>query len=158
MRPGDEIRVLPRDTRSSQAHRHRRRRLDAAVAGQAVTLTLADEVDIGRGDMLAAADEPRECGPVRGDVLWMADEQMFRGRNYLMRIGTQLATATITALKHKLNVNTLEHVAARRSSSTRSASSISADRPVAFDAYARTATPAASSSSTASPTRPSAPA
>ena len=116
VRPGDEIRVLPRDTRSTvERIVTYDGDLDEAVAGQAVTLTLADEIDASRGDMIAAADDPPGVADqFEATVVWMADDPMYRGRNYLMRIGSQLATATVAPLKYKLNVNSLEHVAATK--------------------------------------------
>jgi bifunctional enzyme CysN/CysC len=138
VRPGDEIRVLPRDTPS------RIERivtydgdLDAAVAGQAVTLTLADEVDASRGDMIATAQAPPAVADqFEATVVWMADAPMYRGRNYLMRIGSQLATATIAPLKYKLNVDSQEHVAATKLELNEiGVCDLELDRPVAFDPY-----------------------
>jgi bifunctional enzyme CysN/CysC len=138
VRPGDEIRVLPRDTPS------RIERivtydgdLDAAVAGQAVTLTLADEVDASRGDMIATAQAPPAVADqFEATVVWMADDPMYRGRNYLMRIGSQLATATIAPLKYKLNVDSQEHVAATKLELNEiGVCDLELDRPVAFDPY-----------------------
>ena len=138
VRPGDEIRVLPRDTRS------RIERivtydgdLDAAVAGQAVTLTLADEIDASRGDMIAAADAPPGVADqFEATVVWMADDPMYRGRNYLMRIGSQIATATIAPLKYKLNVDSREHLAATKLELNEiGVCDLELDRQVAFDPY-----------------------
>jgi bifunctional enzyme CysN/CysC len=138
VRPGDEIRVLPRDTPS------RIERivtydgdLDAAVAGQAVTLTLADEIDASRGDMIATAQAPPAVADqFEATVVWMADDPMYRGRNYLMRIGSQLATATIAPLKYKLNVDSQEHVAATKLELNEiGVCDLELDRPVAFDPY-----------------------
>ncbi|HYH87904.1 MAG TPA: sulfate adenylyltransferase subunit CysN [Solirubrobacteraceae bacterium] len=138
VRPGDEIRVLPRDSRS------RIERivtydgdLEEAVAGQAVTLTLSDEIDASRGDMIAAAgDPPGVADQFEATVVWMADDPMYRGRNYLMRIGSQLATATVAPLKYKLNVNSLEHVAATKLELNEiGVVDLELDRAVAFDPY-----------------------
>jgi bifunctional enzyme CysN/CysC len=138
VRPGDEIRVLPRDTRSTvERIVTYDGDLDEAVAGQAVTLTLADEIDASRGDMIAAADDPPGVADqFEATVVWMADDPMYRGRNYLMRIGSQLATATIAPLKYKLNVNTLEHMAATKLELNEiGVIDLELDRPVAFDPY-----------------------
>jgi bifunctional enzyme CysN/CysC len=138
VRPGDEIRVLPRDTRSTiERIVTYEGDLDEAVAGQAVTLTLSDEIDASRGDMIAAAeDPPGVADQFEATVVWMADDPMYRGRNYLMRIGAQLATATIAPLKYKLNVNTLEHVAATKLELNEiGVVDLELDRPVAFDPY-----------------------
>jgi bifunctional enzyme CysN/CysC len=138
VRPGDAIRVLPRDTRSTvERIVTYDGDLEQAVAGQAVTLTLADEIDASRGDMIAAAeDPPGVADQFEATVVWMADDPMYRGRNYLMRIGSQLATATIAPLKYKLNVNTLEHVAATKLELNEiGVIDLELDRPVAFDPY-----------------------
>ena len=138
VRPGDEIRVLPRDTRSTvERIVTYDGDLDEAVAGQAVTLTLADEIDASRGDMLAAADDrPGVADQFEATVVWMADDPMYRGRNYLMRIGSQLATATIAPLKYKLNVNSLERVAATKLELNEiGVVDLELDRAVAFDPY-----------------------
>ena len=136
--PGDEIRVLPRDTRSTiERIVTYDGDLDAAVAGQAVTLTLANEIDASRGDMLAAAEAPPGVADqFEATVVWMADDPMYRGRNYLMRIGSQLATATIAPLKYKLNVDSREHLAATKLELNEiGVCDLELDRPVAFDPY-----------------------
>ena len=138
VRPGDEIRVLPRDTRSTiDRIVTYDGDLEEAVAGQAVTLTLADEIDASRGDMLAAADDPPGVADqFEATVVWMADDPMYRGRNYLMRVGSQLATATVAPLKYKLNVNSLERVAATKLELNEiGVVDLELDRPVAFDPY-----------------------
>jgi bifunctional enzyme CysN/CysC len=86
-----------------------------AVSGQAVTLTLADELDVSRGDVLAAAhDRPDVADQFEATVIWMNEQPMLAGRSYLLKSGTQTVGATVAPLKYKLNVNTLEHVAAKR--------------------------------------------
>jgi bifunctional enzyme CysN/CysC len=138
VRPGDEIRVLPRDSRSTVSRiATYDGDLDEAVAGQAVTLTLTDEIDASRGDMIASVDEPPGVADqFEATVVWMADDPMYRGRNYLMRIGSQLATATIAPLKYKLNVNSLERVAATKLELNEiGVIDLELDRPVAFDPY-----------------------
>ena len=138
VRPGDEIRVLPRDSRSTiERIVTYDGDLDEAVAGQAVTLTLADEIDASRGDMIAVAeDPPGVADQFEATVVWMADDPMYRGRNYLMRIGSQLATATVAPLKYKLNVNSLEHVAASKLELNEiGVCDLELDRSVAFDPY-----------------------
>jgi bifunctional enzyme CysN/CysC len=138
VRPGDEIRVLPRDSRSTvERIVTYDGDLEEAAAGQAVTLTLTDEIDASRGDMIASAeDPPGVADQFEATVVWMADDPMYRGRNYLMRIGSQLATATIAPLKYKLSVNTLEHVAATKLELNEiGVCDLELDRPVAFDPY-----------------------
>ncbi len=112
---GDPV-VVARSGRTSQVTRivTADRDLDLAVAGQAVTMVLADEVDISRGDMLVAPDErPEVADQFAAHVLWMADEEMLPHRQYLIKAGAQSSPGQITALKHKVDVNTLEHIATR---------------------------------------------
>jgi bifunctional enzyme CysN/CysC len=88
--------------------------LPEARAGEAVTLVLADEVDIARGDVLAPPESrPEVVDQFAAHILWMAEDAMLPGRSYLMRIGTRFVPARITTLKHKVDVNTLEHIAAK---------------------------------------------
>ena len=111
--------------------------LDGARAGQAVTLTLADDVDVSRGDIIAsAADPPSLSDQVACHIVWMHEEPMLPERPYLLKIGTRLAGAQITAIKHKLNVSTLEHTAARTLGLNDIAyCNIALDRRIAFDPY-----------------------
>ena len=84
------------------------------MAGQSVTLTLADEIDCSRGDVLAAADNPPEAADqFETTIVWMADEHLVPGRPYWLRAGTKLVSAQITEIKYRINVNTMEHLAAK---------------------------------------------
>ena len=114
--PGDQVVALPSGQTSEVARIVTYDGdLELAVAGQSVTLTLTDEIDISRGDVIARADDRPAVGDqFEATVIWMADEPMLPGRNYLMRIGGATATATITPLKYKLNVNSLERLAATK--------------------------------------------
>src|SRR5579872_1726446 len=109
-RPGDRVRILP-SGRESRIERivTKDGDLAAAVAGQSVTLTLADEVDCSRGDLICAADAPAEAADqFETTIVWMADEPLLPGRPYWLKIGTKTVSATITAApKYKINVNTL---------------------------------------------------
>jgi bifunctional enzyme CysN/CysC len=109
-----------------------------AVAGESVTFTLEDEVDISRGDVISAADAPAEVADqFECTLVWMADEPMLPGRPYLLKIGTRTVGVTVTEPKYKVNVNTLEHVAAKQLALNEiGVCNISLDRAVAFDAYA----------------------
>jgi bifunctional enzyme CysN/CysC len=111
--------------------------LPQAVAGQSVTLTLTDEIDISRGAMISGADSPAQVADqFEAKVVWMADEQLIPGRNYLMKIGTQAVTASITDIKYQVNVNTLEHIAAKKLELNEIGfCNLSLDRPIAFDPY-----------------------
>jgi bifunctional enzyme CysN/CysC len=84
------------------------------VAGQSVTVTLADEIDISRGDIIAAADAPPEVADqFECTLVWMSDEPLLPGRPYLLKIGARTVPATVSELKYRVDVNTLEHLAAR---------------------------------------------
>jgi bifunctional enzyme CysN/CysC len=112
--------------------------LNEAKAGDAVTLTLADEVDIARGDLLSAPTaRPEVADQFAAHVIWMGDEPLLPGRPYLMRIGTSYVPVKITALKHKLDVDTREQLAARTLTLNEiGVCNLSTTSPIAFDAYA----------------------
>ncbi len=111
--------------------------LDEGVAGEAVTITLADEVDISRGDVLApAAARPEVSDQFAAHVLWMTEEEMLPGRAYLLKIGARTVPATITELKHKIDVNTLNHSAAKTLALNEVGyGNLSLQQPIAFDSY-----------------------
>jgi len=108
-----------------------------AVAGQAITLVLADEVDISRGDMLVTAESrPEVADQFAAHILWMAEEEMLPHRQYLLKIGSQSVPGQITQLKHKVDVNTLEHMASRTLRLNEIGyCNFSTSTPIAFDAY-----------------------
>jgi bifunctional enzyme CysN/CysC len=136
--PGDRIVALPSGQTSEVARIVTYDGdLELAVAGQSITLTLTDEIDISRGDVLAQADaRPGVADQFESTIIWMADEPMLPGRNYLIRIGGATATATITPLKYKLNVNSLERLAATKLDLNEiGVCAIELDRPIAFDSY-----------------------
>jgi bifunctional enzyme CysN/CysC len=112
--------------------------LDVARAGDAVTLTLANELDVARGDLLVAADNcPDVAQHFAAHVLWMDDEPMLPERSYLMRIGTQFVPASVSSLKCKIDVNTFAQLAARTLKLNEiGLCNVATTRPVAFDAYA----------------------
>lgn len=138
VRPGDRIRVLP-SGKDSTVRRiiTKDGDLQAAVSGQSVTLTLADEIDISRGDIVAGADSPPAIADqFEADVIWMSEEPMLPGRPYLMKIGAKTVGATITKPKHKVNVNTLEHLAAKTLELNEiGVCNLHLDQVIAFDAY-----------------------
>ena len=87
--------------------------LAAAETGDAITLTLADEVDIARGDVLVSPTSQVEVSDqFAAHLIWMSDEALMPGRSYLARIGTKTTPITVTTIKYKLDVNTREHLAA----------------------------------------------
>ena len=111
--------------------------LPVAVAGQSITLTLEDEIDVSRGDVLSLAEAPAEVADqFEASLVWMTDEPMLPGRPYLMKIGTQTVTASITEPKYKINVNTMEHLAAKQLGVNEiGVVNLALDRQIAFDAY-----------------------
>jgi len=116
IRPGDRIRVQPSGKESTVARIVTKDGdLAQAVSGQSVTLTLADEIDVSRGDMISTADAPAETADqFECTITWMHDEPLLPGRPYLMKIGTKTVTASITDIKYQVNVNTLEHIASKK--------------------------------------------
>ena len=111
--------------------------LPEARAGDAVTITLADEVDIARGDVLAPTTaRPDVADQFAAHVLWMAEEALLPGRPYLMKIGASYVPVKVTALKHKIDIDTLDHFAAKTLTLNEIGfCNLSASNPVAFDAY-----------------------
>jgi bifunctional enzyme CysN/CysC len=111
--------------------------LPEARAGDAVTLTLADEIDVARGDVLAKPESrPEVVDQFAAHVLWMSEEAMLPGRSYLLRIGTKYVPARVTSLKHKVDVNTLEHIAGKTLGLNEiGLCNIATATPVAFDPY-----------------------
>ncbi len=139
IRRGDTVRALP-SGRTSRVTRivGYEKDLDTAVAGQSITLTLADEIDVSRGDVLAAADSPPAVSDqFQATIIWMHDEPMLRGRPYIIKLGTRTLTGSITTPRHKVNVNTLERLAAKQLELNEiGVCNLSFDRAVPFDAYA----------------------
>jgi len=138
IRPGDAIRVVPSGRTSTVARIVTADGdLDQAIEGQSVTLTLADEIDISRGDMLAPADNPPESADqFEVTLIWMAEEPMLPGRSYLLKLGAKTVTATVTTAKYKVNVNTLEQQPAKSLALNEiGVCNIGLDQPIAFDAY-----------------------
>jgi bifunctional enzyme CysN/CysC len=136
--PGDLIKVMPSAKQSRVARVLIDSDLPYATAGQSITVTLEDEIDCSRGDIICAAESPAEVSDqFETTIVWMHDHPMLPGRSYLLKIGTKTVTASITTLKHKVNVNTLEEVPARDLELNEiGVANISLDRAVAFDSYA----------------------
>jgi bifunctional enzyme CysN/CysC len=138
IRPGDRIRVQPSGKESTVARIVTKDGdLSQAVSGQSVTLTLADEIDVSRGDMISTADAPAETADqFECTITWMHDEPLLPGRPYLRKIGTKTVTASITDIKYQVNVNTLEHIASKKLElNAIGVCNLSLDRQIAFDAY-----------------------
>jgi bifunctional enzyme CysN/CysC len=139
VRPGDRLAVLPA-SRTVEVARIVTfdGDLREAAAGQAVTLTFTQEVDISRGDVIAADDARRTVADqFSAHLVWMSEQPMLPERSYLLQIGTALVPAQVTELKYKVNVNTLEHLAAKHLDLNEIAfCNLALDRPIAFDPYA----------------------
>jgi len=112
--------------------------LPEAVAGQAVTITLAEEVDASRGDMFSALQAPATVADqFQAHVVWMAQDPLMPGRNYWLKCGTQTVNASITKIKHQINVNTLGHMAADKLELNAVAEcNLATDKALVFDSYA----------------------
>jgi bifunctional enzyme CysN/CysC len=135
---GDPVHVLPAGTSTRVA------RLlvgtddvDVAGPGQSVAVVLADDVDVSRGDVLAVATRPPEVADqFEATIVWMHERPMLQGRSYRMKIGTRTVTATVAPLKYKVNVNTLEHVAARKLElNDIGVCGLELDQPIVFEPY-----------------------
>ncbi len=138
IKPGDKVKALP-SGRESTIERivTLRGDLDEAVAGQSVTLTLKDEIDVSRGDVLSVADRPPEVADqFESTIVWFDDEPLLPGRPYLLKLGTRTVTAQVAEPKYKVNVNTMEHLAATRLELNEiGVSNLSLSAPIAFDPY-----------------------
>jgi bifunctional enzyme CysN/CysC len=138
IRPGDTIRVLP-SGRTSTVSRIvvLGGDLDRAVAGQSVTLCLADEIDCSRGDVIAAADAaPQAADQFETTLVWMADEALLPGRPYWLKLATQTVSATVQAPKYQVNINTMEHLASKTLDlNAIGVAVVATDRPLVFEPY-----------------------
>jgi len=138
VKPGDAVRILPSGKTSTIARVVTfDGDVEEGVAGQSVTLTLADEVDCSRGDVIAAAGDPPEAADqFEATIVWMADEEMLPGRSYWLKLGTQTVTANVQQPKYQINVNTMEHTAAKTLElNAIGVANLSTDRPLVFEAY-----------------------
>ena len=137
--PGALVRVLPSGRTTSVA-----RIVTAdgdvaqAVAGQSVTVTLADEIDCSRGDVISIADAPPQVADqFEATIIWMADEPMLPGRAYWLKLATQTVSATVQEPKYEINVNTMEHLAAKTLDlNAIGVANLATDRPIVFEPYA----------------------
>ena len=139
VKPGDAVRVLPSGKTSTIARIVTfDGDLEEAVAGQSVTLTLADEVDCSRGDVIAAADAPPQVADqFEASIVWMDDAPLHVGRGYWLKLGTQLVSATVHAPKYTINVNTMEHIATKTLElNAIGVAEIVTDKPITFEPYA----------------------
>jgi bifunctional enzyme CysN/CysC len=137
--PGDAVRILPSGATSSIARIVTMDGdLPAAVAGQSVTLTLADEIDCARGDVIvAAADPPVVADRFEASIVWLDTDPLVPGRTYSLKLATQSVGATLSAPKYELNVNTMEHLAARTLElNSIGVAELATDRPIVFAPFA----------------------
>jgi bifunctional enzyme CysN/CysC len=138
VKPGDAVRVLPSGKTSTITRIVTLNGdLEEAVAGQSVTLCFADEVDCSRGDVIAASDNPPQAADqFEATIVWMADEDMLPGRSYWLKVGTQTVTATIQQPKYQVNVNTMEHLAAKTLElNAIGVANLSTDKQIVFEPY-----------------------
>ncbi|MEM1019454.1 MAG: sulfate adenylyltransferase subunit CysN, partial [Pseudomonadota bacterium] len=138
LRPGDAIKVMPSGRESKVKDIVTMDgSLPAAAPGQSVTITLDDEIDCSRGDVICAAGNPAEVSDqFQARILWMSDQAMLPGRKYLLKIGAKTVTATVNAPKHTIDVNTLEEKPAKTLDLNEvGVTTLSLDQRIAFDPY-----------------------
>jgi len=136
--PGDAIRVLPSGRMSAVTRIVSfDGDLPRAVAAQSVTLCLADEIDCSRGDVIVAADAPAEVADqFEATIVWMAEEPMLVGRQYWLKLGSQTTTASVHTPKYQIDVNTLEHLAAKTLElNSIGVANLVTDKPIVFEPY-----------------------
>lgn len=137
--PGKEVRILPSGKTSTvKTIVTMGGELDTAVSGQSVTLTLADEVDCSRGDVIAIADDPPQVADqFEAAIVWMSEEALIPGRGYWLKLATQTVTATVAEPKYEINVNTMEHLAAKTLKlNSIGVAEVTTDKPITFERYA----------------------
>ena len=143
--PGDAVRIVPSGKTSTVKSivtmpaigSDESGNLDQAVADQSVTICLDDEVDVSRGSVIAVADDPPETADqFEANLVWMSDEDMIPGRGYWLKLATQTVTATIHQPKYEIDINTLDHLAAKTLSLNGiGVAEITTDKPIAFESY-----------------------
>ncbi|QYJ06882.1 sulfate adenylyltransferase subunit CysN [Qipengyuania flava] len=139
VKPGDELRSLPSGKTSKvKSIVTMDGELDDAVAGQSVTITLEDEIDCSRGDVLATADSPPEVADqFESTIVWMDDEPLVVGRAYWLKLGTQMVSVTVAEPKYEIDVNTMEHLASSTLHLNQiGVCEITTDKRIVFDPYA----------------------
>ena len=138
VKPGDELRSLPSGKTSTvKSVVTMDGELDDAVAGQSITITLEEEIDCSRGDVLATADNPPEVADqFETTIVWMDDEPLVVGRGYWLKLGTQMVSVTIAEPKYEIDVNTMEHLASQTLNLNQiGVCEITTDRRIVFDPY-----------------------
>jgi bifunctional enzyme CysN/CysC len=140
VKPGDAIRVLPSGKTSTVTKIVTLEgELEEAVAGQSVTVCFADEVDCSRGNVIATADNPPEVSDqFETTIVWMDDDPLHVGRSYWLKLGTQMVSATVQQPKYTVNVNTMEHLAAKTLElNAIGVAEIATDKPIVFEPYTK---------------------
>jgi bifunctional enzyme CysN/CysC len=138
VKPGDAVRALPSGKTSTvKSIVTYDGELDEAVAGQSVTITLEDEIDCSRGDVLCVADTPPETADqFEATLVWLNDEDMHVGRGYWLKIGTQTVSATVQNPKYRIDVNTMDELAAKTLSlNDIGVAEVYSDKPLVFEPY-----------------------
>ena len=138
VKPGDELRSLPSGKTSTvKSVVTMDGELDEAVAGQSITITLEEEIDCSRGDVLATADDPPEVADqFETTIVWMDDEPLVVGRGYWLKLGTQMVSVTIAEPKYEIDVNTMEHLASQTLNLNQiGVCEITTDRRIVFNPY-----------------------
>ena len=136
--PGDVIRIQPSGKEATiKSIVTRDDLLDIATAGQAITLTLSEEVDISRGDVLTKPQMPATVADqFDAQIIWMTEEPLFAGRSYLLKLATQTVNAKISKIKHQVNINTLDKLATDKLDlNAVGECNIGTDKPIVFDSY-----------------------
>jgi bifunctional enzyme CysN/CysC len=139
LRPGDRVRVLPSGLETTVARIVTAAGdLAEAEAGQAVTVTLADEVDVSRGDVLADPQRPPTVSDqFEAHLVWMHERELLPGRRYMLKLGTRTVNATVARPKYRVSVTTLEHISAPTLSMNEiGVANVAVDQPLVFDPYA----------------------
>ncbi len=140
IKPGDTVRIVPAGKTSTiKSVTTFDGDLEEGIAGQSVTLTLADEVDCSRGDVISAADDPPEASDqFRATIVWMDETAMKPGRGYWLKLGSQMVTATVQQPEYEIDVNTLDHLAAKTLElNAIGVAEFATDRPITFEPYAK---------------------
>ncbi|OUU26994.1 MAG: adenylyl-sulfate kinase [Candidatus Endolissoclinum sp. TMED37] len=138
IKPGDKVSILPYG-KTSQVNRivTYDGDLDQAIAGQSITLTLKDEVDCSRGQIITSSSAPLEIADqFEATLIWMDENSMLPGRSYFLKIGTQTVSASVAEPKYQINVNTMEHIATKTLDlNAIGVANVTADRSVPFTPY-----------------------
>ncbi|MDJ0643669.1 MAG: sulfate adenylyltransferase subunit CysN [Erythrobacter sp.] len=138
VKPGDTVRVVPAGKTSTvKSIETFDGQIDEAVAGQSITLTLEDEIDCSRGDVIAAADNPPEASDqFETTIVWMDETALKPGRGYWLKLGSQMVTATVAEPKYEICMGSFEHLAAKTLELNGiGVAEMRTDRPITFESY-----------------------